>query len=136
MELTHKKTVCDIKSHYRPIVGMEHLQPKVVYTDEGVFYDPKKDKFYYIKLEHADLMYGNIFCRTTPTKDKILQMVEVEPVQVLYPHNFTKLGIPRDFGGYDPDGEEISTVCENCFHGEADDLSCYVYFTTVNAAEN
>ena len=91
-----------------PLYNLNEMVPKVTYDDMGVWQYLKDGKFYYID-----------------EKD----VIEVEPIEVAYP----------DFDGkyYDEEGnfymEDALRLMVDCFFtGEADDLSCYVYFNQVS----
>lgn len=91
-----------------PNYSLNEMVPKVTYDEFGVWQYLKDGKFYYID-----------------EKD----VVEVEPVEVAYPDS--------DGRYYDENGrfyvEDTLRMMLDCFFtGEADDLSCYVYFNQVD----
>ena len=98
-----KTIVKGIESPFKNSYGM---LPKVTYITTsdhyGVFYSPVLDKFYYTES------YGTI--------------VEVEPFAVI---------IANEEGLYPVPDDNLEELIDCFYSGEADDLSCYVYFREV-----
>lgn len=96
-----------------PLRSISGLTPKVVYDDWGVFYDPVKGIF--VKAEIVKTTSDEHGCCVLRL-DEITQIV---PVAVVFPG--------KD-GEYGMDEDELFSFVECDFCGEADDLSCYLYF--------
>lgn len=95
-----------------PYENIGHLIPKIIYPADdsisGIFYDPDRDQ-----LIHADIKNG-----------EILDQFDVVP---------THIERPDETGRYAHSDDELMALHDCSFCGEADDLSCYVYFDTVDA---
>lgn len=101
--------VCRIKSHHK---NVGNLVPKVIYHNEntdicGVFYDADKKILVYVYIKN----------------NNIVTAYKAIPIHVEYSDK------NRNYAYSD---DELRNLRECDFCGEADDLSCYVYFNCVN----
>jgi hypothetical protein len=86
-----------------PLKSLNGLIPKVSYDDGGVYYDPEDGIFVKIEIEEG------VIAERTP----------VVPVSVVFSNLDGNYPIPDD---------HLLDAVECDFCGEADDLSCYLYF--------
>lgn len=100
-----------------PFKNFGSLVPKIVYhtdSDEdvsGIFFDTDREQ-----LIHADIENG-----------EILEQYDVVP---------THIERPDATGKYAHSEDELLELRDCGYCGEADDLSCYVYFDEINTEEN
>lgn len=96
-----------------PIKSINGLIPKVLYDDWGIFYDQAKDIYVKAEIESAGVHY------LLSDDCKFGEITPVEPIAAIFPN---KDGI------YEMDEEELLDFVEADVCGEADDMSCYLYF--------
>lgn len=100
-----------------PFKNFGNLVPKIIYhTDSdddasGIFYDPDRNQLMYANFENGEL----------------LDSYDVVP---------THIERPDEHGNYAYSDDELMTMRECDYCGEADDLSGYVYFDAVNIDED
>lgn len=110
------KLIASVMRINSPYKNIGKLVPKMVYFNgdedvSGVLYDPDRDQ-----LIHADIENG-----------VILESYDVVPTHIEY---------PDADGNYKYSNEELLELHDCQWCGEADDLSCYVYFDCVDSEED
>ena len=112
----HNKTdvlIAEVLRINSPFKNFDSLIPKIVYhTDSdddvsGIFFDTDREQ-----LVHADIENG-----------EILEQYDVVPTHIEHPNTT---------GQYAYSEDKLLELHDCDFCGEADDLSCYVYFDAID----
>lgn len=109
------KLISSIMRINSPNKNVGNLVPKIVYypaEDDpcGIFYDPDRNQ-----LVHADFQDGKLF-----------EQYDVVPTHIEW---------PDENGNYAHTDDELLSLHDCDYCGEADDLSCYAYFSCIDEEE-